>query len=157
MKGADDMADVTDVAAYILEECGSLSTMKLQKLAFYSQAYHLVRTGSELFPEDFQAWANGPVSPALFSRHRKRFVISRGAFGERNAPSRDEAASIDHVLSRLGEYNGSQLSDMSHKEAPWLNARAGCAPDARCSRVIPKSVMKAFYGSPSAASNPVFS
>lgn len=151
------MADVIDVAAYILEECGSLSTMKLQKLAFYSQAYHLVRTGSELFPEDFQAWANGPVSPTLFARHRKRFVISRGVFGERNAPSRDEAASIDHVLSRLGGYNGSQLSDMSHNEAPWLNARTGCAPDARCSRVIPKSVIKAFYGSPSAASNPVFS
>ena len=33
------MAHVVDVAAYILEDLGSVSTMKLQKLAFYSQAY----------------------------------------------------------------------------------------------------------------------
>ena len=44
------MASITDVAAYILENLGSVSTMKLQKLAFYSQAYHLVNDGAPPFP-----------------------------------------------------------------------------------------------------------
>ncbi len=36
------MATVFDVAAYILENTGSISTMKLQKLCYYSQAWSLV-------------------------------------------------------------------------------------------------------------------
>ena len=32
------MRDIIDVAAYILEKVGDVSTMKLQKLAYYSQA-----------------------------------------------------------------------------------------------------------------------
>ena len=43
------MAHVVDVAAYILEDLGSVSTMKLQKLAFYSQAYYLAEHGATLF------------------------------------------------------------------------------------------------------------
>ena len=49
------MAHVVDVAAYILECLGSVSTMKLQKLTFYSQAYYLVEHGTPLFPEEFEA------------------------------------------------------------------------------------------------------
>lgn len=33
------MANVLDVASYILDQTGYVSTMKLQKLTFYSQAY----------------------------------------------------------------------------------------------------------------------
>ena len=68
------MAHVVDVAAYILECLGSVSTMKLQKLTFYSQAYYLVEHGTPLFPEEFEAWANGPVAPDLFKRHKGEFV-----------------------------------------------------------------------------------
>ena len=75
------MAHVVDVAAYILECLGSVSTMKLQKLTFYSQAYYLVEHGTPLFPEEFEAWANGPVAPDLFKRHKGEFVVSRGFFG----------------------------------------------------------------------------
>ena len=30
------MADIIDVAKYILEKCGTMTTMKLQKLCYYS-------------------------------------------------------------------------------------------------------------------------
>ena len=36
---------VFDVAAYILEKIGSMTTMKLQKLVYYSQAWSLVWDG----------------------------------------------------------------------------------------------------------------
>lgn len=42
------MATVVDVAAYILKRCGAMTTMKLQKLAFYSQAESLARRGHPL-------------------------------------------------------------------------------------------------------------
>ena len=43
------MADVQDVARYIVERGGPMTTMKLQKLAYYSQAWHLVWDGVPLF------------------------------------------------------------------------------------------------------------
>lgn len=42
---------VDDVAAALLARTGSITTMKLQKLVFYSQAWHLAFTGGPLFPE----------------------------------------------------------------------------------------------------------
>lgn len=72
------MASILDVAEYILEKKGYVSTMKLQKLAFYSNALSLVETHRQLFPETFQAWVNGPVSLELYRRHRGRFIIGPG-------------------------------------------------------------------------------
>lgn len=71
------MKSVVDVAAFILDEYGTMTTMKLQKLAYYSQAYCLSPNGP-LFEEDFQAWMNGPVVPELYREHRGRFLIRRG-------------------------------------------------------------------------------
>ena len=55
---------VVDVATYILERTDTITTMKLQKLAFYSQALHLVINGTPLFPEDFHAWRGGRLHPS---------------------------------------------------------------------------------------------
>ena len=55
VKGVSDMANIFDVARYILEVKGSMSTMKLQKLCYYCQAWSLVWDDSPLFDEDFEA------------------------------------------------------------------------------------------------------
>ncbi|MBD5559274.1 MAG: DUF4065 domain-containing protein [Clostridia bacterium] len=44
-----------------LEKTGPITTMKLQKLLYYAQVWSLVWDENELFPEKFEAWANGPV------------------------------------------------------------------------------------------------
>ena len=77
------MATVFDVAKYILHKKGRISTWKLQKLCYYSQAWQLAWTGRSIFEENFEAWANGPVSPDLFHEYQGRFTavetdISRG-------------------------------------------------------------------------------
>lgn len=151
------MASITDVATYILENLESVSTMKLQKLAFYSQAYHLVNDGAPLFPEEFEAWANGPVAPDLFRKHRGEFVISRGFFGplDSGALSEAEKATIDHVLSRLKDWTGAQLSNLTHSEAPWQEARAGLAPNARSTKPITNHRIRTFYET-RPQGNPVF-
>ena len=69
------MATVFDVAKYILEKSGEMSTMKLQKLCYYSQAWSLVWDDSPIFMEDFQAWANGPVCPSLFRFSQGQFSV----------------------------------------------------------------------------------
>jgi len=49
--------------------------MKLQKLCYYAQAWHMVWEDETLFDEDFQAWANEPVCRSLYASHRREFMV----------------------------------------------------------------------------------
>ena len=49
------MANVFDVADYILKECGEMPALKLQKLVYYSQAWSLVWDEAPLFEEEIEA------------------------------------------------------------------------------------------------------
>jgi uncharacterized phage-associated protein len=118
------MANVQDVAAYILAKLGPMTAMKLQKLAYYSFGYHLAWEGRALFPEHFEAWANGPVSPILYAQHRGRFQLNKGdIIGDPTQLDDGERESIDIVLDNLGHLSAHDLSEMTHRETPWVNAR----------------------------------
>ena len=118
------MAHVQDAAAYILRARGPMSAMKLQKLCYYSYGYHLVWETRQLFSERFEAWANGPVCPELYARHRGQFTLEKGAIAGTPADLDDgESESIDLVLHAYGDFTAHQLSVMTHREPPWLNAR----------------------------------
>lgn len=128
------MASVVDVAAYVLGIAGSITTVKLQKLVFYCQAYHLVRHHSPLFQDDIEAWANGPVIPSLFGKHRGRFIVCEEDLPDRGgdlALGDDEHASIEKVVGILGGYSGEQLIKLTHSEDPWNDARRGLRPGVR--------------------------
>lgn len=43
-----------------------LSNMKLQKLLYYEQGYHLAYFDAPLFPDNFEAWLYGPVVPRVY-------------------------------------------------------------------------------------------
>lgn len=140
------MATIIDVAAYILREYGPMTTMKLQKLAFYSQAESLSHYGAPLFEEDFQAWRGGPVCVALYSQHRGKFLIRDGEL--RADPSMlkgTEQRVIDAACSALAALTGNQLSARTHSETPWIEARNGLSASAPCNTVISKSSMASYY------------
>ncbi|WP_455138280.1 Panacea domain-containing protein [Thermophilibacter sp.] len=153
------MADVLSVAEYILSKTGYVSTMKLQKLAFCSNALSLVNDGVPLFPERFQAWANGPVCRELFQAHRGKFIIGPGELKTPSVVSKIDAHArvrVDKTVCVLGDYDGNDLSELTHKEAPWRDARRGCEENERCDAVISNEAIRAFYSSAECA-NPLFS
>ena len=119
------MAHVQDVAAYILDKLGPMTAMKLQKLCYYSYGYHLVWEERKLFPEHFEAWANGPVAPALYRLHRGKLEVEPGDIpGDPAALDAGEGESVDLVLDGYGSLTAHQLSRMTHTERPWLAARS---------------------------------
>lgn len=151
------MANVVDVAAYILEQTGSVTTMKLQKLVYYAQVRYLVTHGRPLFEDEIQAWANGPVSPRLYHVHSGRYMVGKGDLGSSGSPdalSCSEKAAANLVVERLGSYSGEDLRELSHGERPWQDARKGHAPGDHCNVQISVESMRSFYCSPS-CSNPV--
>lgn len=143
------MATVFDVAKYILHKMGPISTWKLQKLCYYSQAWQLAWTGKSIFNEDFEAWANGPVCPDLFFEHRGKFAVGEKDIikGNEDKLSADEKESIDIILKDYGELEPYALRELSHREAPWKEARGDLPEGAKCQTVITKESMGEYYGS----------
>jgi len=94
---------VFDVAAYILERCGEMSTMKLQKLVYYSQAWSLVWDDEPLFEENIEAWANGPVVPSLYNRHRGYFKVTNSIInGNPDLLNEDQKETVRVVCEAYG-------------------------------------------------------
>jgi uncharacterized phage-associated protein len=141
------MATVFDVAAYILAEKGEMTAMKLQKLSYYAQAWSLVWDERPLFNERIEAWANGPVSPDLYQEHRGRFLVQGIGRGNPRALTHDERETIDAVLIYYGDKTSQWLSDLTHAEDPWRDARGETPPGERCSAEITHASMAEYYGS----------
>ncbi|MBN9737301.1 MULTISPECIES: type II toxin-antitoxin system antitoxin SocA domain-containing protein [unclassified Pseudonocardia] len=144
------MARVEDVAAYILAQRGRMTAMKLQKLCYYSQAWHLVWREIPLFDSEVEAWANGPVVYDLYKLHRGKFTLSgpddiRG--GNPEALDEHERFAIETVLDAYGDKSAHWLSELTHAEDPWRLAREqeGLADRERGNAVISLDSMFEYY------------
>ena len=139
--------NVHDVAAYILKKQGEMSAMKLQKLVYYSQAWSLVWDEQPLFKAKIEAWANGPVVRALYDKHRGQFSVKQWSDGDRTKVTGEAKKTIDSVLSFYGDKSGQWLSELTHKERPWLDARKGLSDDDRSNHEISPAALAEYYGS----------
>lgn len=141
------MPSAHDVARYILETKGEMDTWKLQKLVYYSQAWHLVWDDEPLFDERIEAWANGPVVPDLYREHRGKFKMASWPEGRVSRLNDSQRESIDVVLKHYGKRSGFALREQTHKEPPWKDARAGLPAGAPSQREIKHGAMTSYYGS----------
>jgi uncharacterized phage-associated protein len=137
-----------DVAAYILERRGPTPVMKLQVLVYYAQAWSLVWEEHPLYAERIEAWANGPVVPALAAAHRGVLLshpgkITRGDPCRLDALGRD---TVNAVLDFYGPKPPAWLTEQTQTEDPWLLARQGLGDRERGQREINFASMMHYYG-----------
>jgi len=142
-----NMANVFDVAKYILQKQGEMTTMKLQKLVYYSQAWSVVWDEKPLFNETIQAWASGPVVPDLYQKHKGQYLISTLRCGDTQNLSEQEQETVNAVLAHYGNKSAQWLSDLSHMEDPWNIAREGYNVGENCENEISLSLLEEYYGS----------
>ena len=137
-----------DVASYILGKIGTMTTWKLQKLCYYSQVWSVVWDNKPLFSEKIEAWANGPVIPALYEKHRGEFLVS-SIEGDPDNLAKYHKETVDVVLEGYGDKSPQWLSELTHQEAPWLNARerAGLTIGERGNSEITLDDIAEYYGS----------
>lgn len=140
-------AKVMDVAAYILKKLGPVTAMKLHKLLYYSQAWSLVWDDEPLFSEKIEAWANGPVISELYQHHKGQFQLSEWPEGEPENLTETQRETIDAVLEFYGDKKSMWLSELTHKEQPWRDARKGLLPLERGNEEISWAAMAEYYGS----------
>ena len=118
-----------DVANYFLaladEDAGDLvSNLKLQKLVYYAQGYHLAIFGRPLYPEKIEAWAHGPVIPKLYHTFKGHENKPIPPPVDLNLSKFDKEAIefLDEVYNILGQYSAWKLRNMTHDDPPWQDA-----------------------------------
>lgn len=117
-----------DAARYLLayqdEASGDLITnLKLQKLLYYAQGYHLALYGRPLFGDEIRAWQHGPVVKDVY--HSYKDYDKRPIDVTDPAPSDlpDTAVEVlDLVSKAYGQFDAWKLREMTHAELPWKAA-----------------------------------
>lgn len=121
------MLDVKQVANYIISknspEEGDISNLKLQKLLYYCQGFHLAITGAPLFDAAIQHWDHGPVVPESYREYKKhgKSPIPAAPDFDPDVIGAESKSIIDEVLKVYGQFAPWKLRDMTHNEAPWAN------------------------------------
>lgn len=143
---------VFDVANYFLkivdrESGSSITHLKLQKLVYYAQAWHLVFTaGNPLFDSKIEAWVHGPASPQLYNEYK--------SYGFDSIPEQkviiynftpEELDTLNAVWECYGDFDGKYLEELTHQELPWQEARRGYAPGEHCTKEISLNTMQEYY------------
>lgn len=149
---------VHDVADYVIfklksEDNISLINLKLQKLSYYIQAWHIGIRKKKFFNGDFEAWIHGPVNVDLFHRFRENKslysdielndIVNKDFL---NSFSPKDKKFIDFILENYAKFSGVELETMTHKELPWKETRKGFDPTELCNKVIPDTLLLDYYG-----------
>lgn len=111
-----------------------LTPMKLQKLLFFAQSWHLRDKGGNtpLFDDNFARWKYGPVIPSIYHELRTYGAkpvtsllsnVDIDDCGELvlvtpTIPESDASAHrlIDQIVQKYGKLSGTQLSFLTHEE-----------------------------------------
>jgi len=120
---------VLDVANFILklanEDEADVSNLKLQKLVYYAQGFHLALfDGEALFDETIEAWAHGPVVPDLYHEFKDfgRNPIIKEDLDINLTDEQEEL--ISEVYDVFGQFSAWKLRNMTHDETPWVDNEA---------------------------------
>lgn len=142
------------------------SPLRLQKLLYYSQAWHLVFFGREnqLFDTAPEAWVNGPVYPSVYQKYKGRTVNMCDGLTLESLESSDEELLSDikalevkmnltekqvrlfsNVVSLYGTKQQNQLILLTHCEKPWCEARGDLMPYEASAKPISLDTMFQYY------------
>ena len=137
---------IADFFIYYSHNSGDLITnLKLQKLVYYAQAWHLSLNDTELFSEEIEAWVHGPVIPSVYQKYRKYTYNPIPEQSAKPELSVDMAKFLIGVYNIYGKYTAYQLELMTHQEEPWEQAQNYLHPGEYSNEIIPKEEMKRFY------------
>lgn len=120
-----------------LEHGDTISNLKLQKMMYYQQGFHLVYFGTPLFDEDIVAWQYGPVVPSVYKEYKSFESNSISTSKEGISLSDDEEELFNNVYEEYNQFSAVALMKMTHEESPWKTTEINS--------VISRDKMMAFF------------
>ncbi len=149
------MSSSLDAARYLIhlaspsedEDTDCLCHLRLQKLLYYVQAWHLAVRDKPLFGERIEAWTNGPVVkdvyPAFANYGYHSIPPTEGM--EPTSLTEQDKAFVRSVWDAYKQFSAGALRDKTHRESPWRDARGNLGPDERSSAEITHQAMRAYF------------
>lgn len=141
-----------ELAAREPDEAEPMTNLRVQKLLYYAQGWHVGLFGRPLFPDPLQAWKNGPVVPAVYAAVRAAAgdtparPLAPADLGPAALPGRDRVF-LETIWAKYRAYSATGLKELSHAEPPWAEAR-GSMPDGGASDAeITADSLRRFFGS----------
>jgi uncharacterized phage-associated protein len=138
------MIEAVDVAHYFLcqvdEDAGDLiSNLKIQKLLYYAQGFHLAVCDEPLFEDTIEAWTHGPVVVDAYHCFKEYSSSAIPCPVEFNFGIFDTETSelLDEVYAVYGQFSAWKLREMTHEESPWRETPLG--------QVISHEKMKQYF------------
>lgn len=123
---------VMDIANELLKRAADngggdlLTNLKLQKMLYYEQGFHLAYFNEPLFNEPIEAWQYGPVVPVVYEHYK---TCGRNGIEpeerEFTFAGPKEKALFDEVFRVYGAYSAIGLMNMTHSEMPWNSTPTG--------------------------------
>lgn len=115
-----EVASARDVASEIERRLPGVGEVKLHKLLYYVQGYHLAWERGPAFTEDIEAWELGPVVAQLWRNRKHRIFDKFGRPSRSNGTLPESVRDITaNVISRFGKMSGTDLIKATHAEDPW--------------------------------------
>lgn len=138
----------SDIAKYMIasfqKKNKEISNLKLQKLLYYAQAWHLALYDAPLFDDKIEAWVHGPVVPGVFREYKEYAWRPITKTIQALIPP-TLAFHLNEVLRAYGNFDATALESMTHREDPWKITRGTLSPDEPSNRVITLEVMKKYF------------
>lgn len=138
----------SNVAKYMIasfqKKHAEISNLKLQKLLYYAQAWHLALYDGPLFDDKIEAWVHGPVVPNVF-REYKEYAWRPITKSIQTPTPVTLAFHLNEVLRAYGNFDATALESMTHQEDPWKVTRGTLSPDEPSNRVITLEAIKKYF------------
>lgn len=110
-------------AAWAEQDEADLCPLKVQKLLYFAQGHHLQKFGTPLFGDTIEAWAHGPVVPAVYHAF-KGFGSSDIRLDDDDEfwfeeVDDDTTQFLMGVWNSYAKYAAWTLRNMTHEAGPW--------------------------------------
>jgi uncharacterized phage-associated protein len=157
--------DIAGIAEYTLlnlfSKGISVCPLKLQKVLYYIQAWHMVYFDKALlFDEKPQAWVNGPVYRSVYDAYSQTGLyeqIEPRGIGEsdidaalkekseRLSLSKSQVEFLESIYEHYGTMSHDKLVFLTHAEKPWSEAREGLSPFDYSHKELSLDTMYGYY------------
>lgn len=123
----------------------TVNHLKLEKLLYYAQAWHLAHYDEPLFHATFEAWSSGPVIPAIYYRFKEFGISPLPVPTELPKLQPETAKFLDEIADDYLPFSEWELEWQVHSEAPWRNARGSLDVAELCRNEVSEDDMRAYY------------
>jgi len=147
------MARASDIARYLLylaaqEPEESVTHLRLQKLLYYVQGWHLAIRQEPAFDSRVEAWVNGPVVRDVwltFKEQGRRPIDLSEEGKDSESLDEDLKGFIRSIWQHYGRFSDSELYRKTHNETPWLETLGDRPADEIGQDEIDQELMKSYF------------